>query len=116
MATTSRTAPTSARAKKPTVHFDIAKAVKEREAGEGRPEPYGVNLLDGKRVEFRDPEEYGWQEASSVDPRNPYLALQVALLPDDYKAFIEQGDFPQPVLAELIDGYREHYGLPELGN
>lgn len=115
MATTGRTTPTTARSKaKPTVHFDIASAENELDEGEER-EPFGVRLKNGSVVTLRNPSDVGWQEAAGIDLRDAFLTMQRLLTPEDYEEFIKE-DFKNPVLREMLAGWREHHGLPELGN
>jgi hypothetical protein len=116
MATTGRTTPTPARSKaKPTVHFDIAQAERELTEGEGPKELFGIRLKDGSVVTLRDPAEIGWQEAAGIDLRDPFLTMRGLLSAEDYEAFIKD-DFKNPVLQDMLSAWRDHHGLPDLGN
>lgn len=78
----------------------------------GTPAPYAV-VLGGKRYVFGDLREMDWQRLLEA-LRNPYVLFEYVLSADDYAAFLK-AELPAWKLNKLLEGYKEHYGLPSLG-
>lgn len=110
MAATSRTTPKS---KAPKAHFDIAAV--EREVNDGQHvEPFGVRVASGKVVLFADPKLLGWQRASVLTPEEPMLFLRTVVPAEDWDEFVSE-DFSVETMRRLVSAWRDHYGMPELG-
>jgi hypothetical protein len=114
---TGRATPTtrsSSAKKKPTVHFSVAAAQRERDLEEI--EPFTVEHPAGNVVTFRDAREIGYIEASSLDQRNPIQLFSTLIEDRDAYAQFVSEDIPQTVVKEMFEAYREHYGVADLGN
>ena len=111
MATPSR----SAAAKAPVVHFSIEDI--EKEIADERKDipPFGVRLKSGDVITLIDPELLGWQRAAALDTSLPFLTMQTLI--DDEEAFkaFKADDFSKAGMQKLITTWRQHYGLPDLG-
>lgn len=107
---TSRATPTP---RKPKASFSVAAAEKEWSEKE-RPEPFTVELLSGEIVTLRDPETLGWQQLAGLNAQQPWLVLQTVVEPDDLDRFYAE-DFKGVFVNNMIEAYREHYGLLDSG-
>lgn len=110
MATTSRTTP---KARAPKVHFDIAAVEREVNDGE-RVEPFSVRLPSGKVTTLKDPQLIGWQTASALTPEEPMFFLRTVVPTEDWEDF-RDAEFSVATMRLLIEGWREHYNMPSLG-
>ena len=61
-----------------------------------------------------DPQEIDWQDLLS-GLRNPALFVKFAMSSADQKRFFG-ARVPAWKMNKLMQGYREHFGLPDLGN
>lgn len=114
MATTPRATPTRTKASKPKAHFSLDAAIAERDDDE-IVEPFTVQLPgDGKVVTLRNPNDVGWKAAASITPEEPFLFVTTIVEESDHDAFFE-ADFPVRALRKLMAAWREHYGLPSVG-
>jgi hypothetical protein len=79
---------------------------------EGRPEPFAF-IHNNRQFILQDPQEQDWQQLLVV-MSNPVLFLRLLLRAEDKDAFFEN---PMPTwkLNALTRAFREHYGLPSLG-
>jgi hypothetical protein len=79
---------------------------------EGRPEPFAF-IHNNRQYILADPQDQDWQQLLVV-MSNPLLFLRLVLREEDRDAFFENS-MPAWKLNALTTAYREHYGLPSLG-
>jgi hypothetical protein len=96
-------------AKEPPLGLDLD--VLEREGQAAGPFTFRLN---GHVYTMLDPVEIDWQDLMS-GLRNPPLFIKFAMLPDDQKKFFGSR-VPAWKMNRLMQGYQEHYGIPDLGN
>lgn len=109
MATPSRSAV------KPKVHFSIEQIEKEVADERESIEAFTVGLRSGKVITLADPELIGWQKAAALDPSLPFLTMQVLIDDEENFKLFKADDFGKKVMEILIQKWRAHYGLPDLG-
>lgn len=79
---------------------------------EGRPEPFAF-IHNNRQYILADPQDQDWQQLLVV-VSNPLLFLRLVLEEKDRDSFFEDS-MPAWKLNALTKAYRQHYGLPELG-
>jgi hypothetical protein len=79
---------------------------------EGRPEPFAF-IHNNRQYILQDPQDQDWQQLLVV-MSNPVLFLRLMLAEKDKDAFFENS-MPTWKLNALTTAFREHYGLPSLG-
>lgn len=109
-----------------TVHLDLDALEREsvRDLPKAKKDPYFV-VAGGKRITFRDPVELNYTVLATLE-QTPGRFFKAAIAdPDEYKHFVEwandRGDTGTQglngfKLRALTKGYRDYYGLDELGN
>lgn len=83
----------------------------EREGG--RPGAF-VFKHDGATFQMIDPQDIDWQDVLS-GLRNPALFIRFAMSLEDQKRFFSLR-VPAWKMNKLMQGYQEHYSIPDLGN
>jgi len=110
---TARSNSSKTASRKPKAHFSIAQAEKEYTSGLDEVEPFTVELKSGEVITFRDPRTLGWQVAASLDITNPYGMFRQLVEDEDYEKLVSE-DFVYPILRQIGEAWREHYGVEDL--
>lgn len=79
---------------------------------ENAPEPF-VIVLGGRRIEFADPQDLDWQDLMEID--DPDELTEKCLSAEDKVYFYSQ-KIEAFKLRELLERFRDHYGLGSPGN
>jgi hypothetical protein len=104
------TSPRSKPADKPA---PVAINIDALEDEKGNDVPYVV-ILGGKRLQFADPTLLAWQDLNDLE--NPHRFAEITLETEDERKTFLETRITVKKMQRLMKGYRDHYGLGELGN
>lgn len=94
---------------KPALALDLDALEREGD----RPGPF-LFQHEGVTFTMLDPEDVDWQDLLS-GMRNPALFIRYAMPVEDQKVFFAKR-VPAWKMNKLMQGYQEHYSIPDLGN